>query len=71
MIGVDKVLDAKEDQAMLRREKEAQRHQRLEELCPSVRERVWRLREKIFFKDSEEEMEEKKIYHLLLCLLLP
>ena len=40
MIGVDKVLAAMEERTRLRKEKEAQRCQRLEEPGPSVYESV-------------------------------
>src|SRR6218665_2932577 len=49
MISVDKVLAAKEEWTRLRKYKEAQRRQRLEE--PSVSERVWST-------DEEEDLKE-------------
>jgi len=53
MIGVDKVLAAKEERTRLRKEKEAQRRQRLEEPGPSVYERVWST-------DEEEDLKKWK-----------
>src|SRR6218665_1946485 len=60
MIGVDRVLAAKEERTRLRKEKEAQRRQRLEEPGPSVYERVWSTDEEEDLKEVEEEMEEEK-----------
>src|SRR6218665_1265905 len=60
MIGVDKVLAAKEERTRLRKEKEAQQRQRLEEPGPSVYERVWSTDEEEDLKEAEEEMEEEK-----------
>src|SRR6218665_2064649 len=60
MIGGDKVLAAKEERTRLRKEKEAQRRQRLEEPGPSVYERVWSTDEEEDLKEAEEEMEEEK-----------
>src|SRR6218665_4139376 len=60
MIGVDKVLAAKEERTRLRKEKEAQRRQRLEEPGPSVYERAWSTDEEEDLKEAEEELEEKK-----------
>src|SRR6218665_173055 len=59
MIGVDKVFAAKEERTRLRKEKEAQRRQRLEEPGPSVYERVWSTDEEEDLKEAEEEMEEE------------
>src|SRR6218665_1871471 len=61
MIGVDKVLAAKEERTRLRKEKEAQRRQRLEEPDQSVYERVWstEIDEEKDLKEAEEEMEEE------------
>ena len=71
MIGVDKVLAAKEERTRLRKGKEAQRRQRLEEPGPSVSERVWCTDEEEDLKEAEEEMGEKKACPQLLRLLLP
>src|SRR6218665_4071604 len=60
MIGVDKVLAAKEERTRLRKEKEAQRHQRLEEPGPSVSERVWSTDQEEDLKEVEGEIEEEK-----------
>ena len=60
MIGVDKVLAAKEERTRLRKEKEAQWRQRLEEPGLSVYERVWSTGEEEDLKEAEEEMEEEK-----------
>src|SRR6218665_1681299 len=60
MTGVDKVLASKEEQTRLRKEKEAQRRQRLEEPGPSVYERGWSTDEKEDLKEAKEEMEEEK-----------
>src|SRR6218665_1703063 len=60
MIGVDKVLAVKEERTRLRKEKEVQRRQRLEEPGPSVYERVWSTDEEEDLKEAEEEMEEEK-----------
>src|SRR6218665_888509 len=57
MIGVDKVLAAKEERTRLRKEKEAQWRQRLEEPGPSVYEGVWSTED---LKEVEEEMEVEK-----------
>src|SRR6218665_3157504 len=60
MIGVDKVLAAMEERTRLRKEKEAQWRQRLEEPGLSVYERVWSTDEEEDLKEDEEEMEEEK-----------
>src|SRR6218665_321030 len=60
MIGVDKVLAAKEERTRVRKEKEAQRRQPLEEPGPSVYERVWSTDEEEDLKEAKEEMEEEK-----------
>src|SRR6218665_3356968 len=59
MIGVDRVWAAKEERTRLRKEKEAQRRQRLEEPGPSVYERVWSTDEEEDLKEVEEEMQEE------------